>query len=646
MKIDLMTLSLILGLTHLILSAVLSILYKKDEILRGRGWWIAGIALLGGFSLFLFLERITNLGQIPEIARNILLISGSLALYWGSLQFFNIRGRKKYFFIFIPFYAVFIAFFYFLGLPNLSKALTFISVAALSGLNARLLTKQKSTGLQRMSIFLPITYILHALIFFGQGIILLIGPSLLPPETPEVIDQLIYFVVFIHSTFWTFGYVALLNQRIQKSSAEARNIYNLTINTIPDAVLITRMRDGKIIKVNQGFTKLSGYTLEDTIGKSTLDIDIWQDPSERQKYIILLTETGSVENMAFTFQRKNGRPLLGLVSGKTIDLEGETCILSVARDITSRKKMEEKLRENEEKYRFLTENSGDVIWHINRSFRVDYISTADETIRGFKREEVIGQPIWNIFKPEGVKLVRQKVEHHQEVEQVGNNMNVTRFEIEQRCKNGSWIWTEITAAPHYDEQGALIGYHGISRDISEKKQLLEKLHQQATIDELCQIPNRRHFINLAENELRRAKRYHHPLSLIAIDFDNLKQINDTYGHPAGDRALSVFSKIARALIRDVDFIGRLGGDEFLIMLPETEQQYAFRVAERIHQVLESSPIFFQGEHFKISISSGIASLVNWTDSFEDLLNRADQALYKAKENSGLKIATSEEPVTT
>jgi len=280
--------------------------------------------------------------------------------------------------------------------------------------------------------------------------------------------------------------------------------------------------------------------------------------------------------------------------------------------------------------------------HINRSFRVDYISNADETIRGFKREEVIGNPIWNIFKPEGIQLIRKKVEHHNEVEQVGNNNNITRFEIEQRCKDGSWIWTEITAAPHYDKRGNLIGYHGISRDISEKKQLLEKLHQQATIDELCQIPNRRHFMNLAERELRRAKRYHHPMSIVVIDFDNLKSINDTYGHLAGDRALSVFSKIVQTLIRDVDLVGRFGGDEFLIMLPETKKQHAYLVIERIYQVLDASPIFYQGEHFKIAISSGIASLTDWKDTLENLISRADSALYEAKKNGGSKIVVSEE----
>jgi len=154
-------------------------------------------------------------------------------------------------------------------------------------------------------------------------------------------------VVFIHSTLWTFGFVALLNQRLQKNSGEARDIFNLTINTIPDAVLITRLKDGKLFKINQGFTKLSGYTPDDIIGKSTLDINIWADPSERQKFVILLRQTGSVENMEFEFKRKNGRQLMGLVSARTVELDGESCVIAVARDITSRKKMEEKLRENE-----------------------------------------------------------------------------------------------------------------------------------------------------------------------------------------------------------------------------------------------------------------------------------------------------------
>jgi len=369
------------------------------------------------------------------------------------------------------------------------------------------------------------------------------------------------------------------------------------------------------------------------------DPNIWLDPTERQKFVILLTEDGSVENMEFKFRKKNGKPVNGLLSARTIELNNELHILTVVHDITVRKKMEEKLRENEQKFRFLTENSVDVIWHINKGYRIDYVSSADETIRGFKQEEVIGKPIWTFFKPEGVKLVREKIEHQHKNEQVGNNMDTTRFEIQQKCKDGSWIWTEICAAPHYDKKGNLIGYHGISRDITERKQLLDELYHQATIDDLTRIPNRRHFMYLAEKEMKTAKRYHHPISIIVIDFDNLKKINDTYGHLAGDRALSVFARIVQQIIREVDILGRFGGDEFLILLPETTDEQALRVMERINQILDSSPIFYQDESFSLSVSSGIASIENWTDTLEDLLNRADAALYEAKEDTQNGIST-------
>jgi diguanylate cyclase (GGDEF)-like protein len=215
-------------------------------------------------------------------------------------------------------------------------------------------------------------------------------------------------------------------------------------------------------------------------------------------------------------------------------------------------------------------------------------------------------------------------------------MMVSRFEIEQQCKDGSWIWTEIVAAPHYDNYGNLIGYHGISRDFTERKQLLDQLYKQATIDELTQVPNRRHFMNLAEIELRRAKRYHHPLSLVGIDFDSLKGINDTYGHMAGDRALSVFTKIVNQIIRDVDVLGRIGGDEFLLLLPETDAEGAALVMERIQDVLASSPVYIGKKSFNVSISAGIASIQDWSDTLDDLYNRADSALYTSKEKGGKK----------
>ncbi|MDY6872919.1 MAG: diguanylate cyclase, partial [Chloroflexota bacterium] len=490
------------------------------------------------------------------------------------------------------------------------------------------------------SNFISTTFAINAIFFLLFSLFWILQPGGQVPTELTTIEILSYVIIFISAVLWTFSFIYLMNQRLMKVTAASKEKYTLMFSTIPDAVLITRLNDGMILEVNPGFTKLTGFTQDETEGKTTADLNVWYDPTERARFVVLLTETGSIQDMEFQFRRKNGRPLLGLLSSQMIESKGEKHVLSVVRDNTARKKMEDKLRENEQKYRFLTENSGDVIWHINKSYRIDYISPADERIRGYRREEVIGTQIWSFFKPEGIELVRKKIAHHQESEQVGNNNQTTRFEIEQRCKDGGWIWTEIVAAPHYDKYGNLIGYHGLSRDITERKQLLDQLYHEATVDELTQVPNRRHFTNLAEIEFRRAKRYHHSLSLVVIDFDNLKYINDTYGHLAGDRALLVFSKIVKEIIRDVDILGRFGGDEFLLLLPETDAEHALLVMERIRNILASSPVYFGEKSFTISISAGIASLKEWTDTVEELLNRADSALYKTKRKGGDGASTS------
>jgi diguanylate cyclase (GGDEF)-like protein/PAS domain S-box-containing protein len=633
--------SLVFSLICFLEVIILFLHYRSDQTHRGFGWWTSAVFLIGLYFLTFFLPGFETLGVFQKnIIRNTALVASSLLIYISVLKFYDTNKTERNILFFIAAYVIISSFLYLIGNTLISGVFSALSIAVFFALTGRLLFQYKLNDIERFINFIAVTFLIASGFFLAYGFLKFVSPFALT-TIADSIEELSSFFIFVTVTLWTMGFIVLTNQRVKDITNEARGKYDLIFNTIPDAVLITRLKDGLFVEINEGFTNLSGYTWEDVKGKTTLDIDIWYDPTERQKFVILLTDTGSVENMEFKFRRKNGKPLIGLLSARTIELNKELHILTVVHDITSRKKMEEKLRENEQKYRFLAENSVDVIWHINNSFRIDYISPADETTRGYKREEVLGQPIWNFFKPEGVKLIREKIEHQRQKGTVSDNADITRFEVQQKCKDGTWIWTEICAAPHYNK-GELIGYHGISRDITEKKQLLDELYHQATIDDLTRIPNRRHFMYLAEKEMKSAKRYHHPISIVVIDFDNLKQINDTYGHFAGDRALSVFARIVQQIIREVDILGRFGGDEFLILLPETSQEQAFRVMERINQVLDSSPIFYQDESFSLSVSSGIASIENWTDTLEDLLKRADAALYEVKENAQNGISTNKE----
>ncbi len=634
------TLIFVFSLTIFLEVGILFIQLQKGKIYPGFLWWGSGIFIIGINFLAIATQHFFAFSFIYFILENLFLVTSSLLLFHGIVVFFRKMTRNKHFLMFIGLYLISTVIPYAFGNFIIPNAISAFCVATFSSLSALIVFKEATNIDKSFQRIIGFTFIVNAIFFLFETFAWLFYPTSVPLPLPSTVQVISYFVLFFTATLWTFGFVFLMNYRLNQETIEAKEKYNLMFETIPDAVLITRLSDGLFIEVNQGFTKLCGYTADEVRNKTTLDINMWFDPTERTRFIVLLTETNFIEDMEFQFRRKNGHPLLGLISSRLIRIHEEPHILSVVRDITSRKKMEEKLRENEQKYRFLTENSGDVIWHINRSLRIDYISPADENIRGFKREEVIGTQIWTMFKPEGVELVRNKISHHQEVEQIGNNSQTTRFEIEQKCKDGTWIWTEVVAAPHYDNYGNLIGYHGLSRDITERKQLVDQLYQQATIDELTQVPNRRHFMNLAEISLRRAKRYHHALSFIVIDLDDLKVINDTYGHLAGDRALSVFSKIIQEIIRDVDILGRFGGDEFLLLLPETDAEHALLVMDRIRNIMASSPIFYGEKSFRVTFSSGIACIGEWTDTLEDLLNRADEALYKVKEKGGDGASTS------
>ena len=133
------------------------------------------------------------------------------------------------------------------------------------------------------------------------------------------------------------------------------------------------------------------------------------------------------------------------------------------------------LCKSEEKFRIITENSSDIIWHMDSNFRTTYISPADERIRGFKTETVIGSYLWSILKPEGIELLKKANDERIILEKTGVKSVPVIYELEHICKDGNWIWVEATATPCYDENGEISGYHGVTRDISERKKTEEAL---------------------------------------------------------------------------------------------------------------------------------------------------------------------------
>jgi diguanylate cyclase (GGDEF)-like protein len=192
--------------------------------------------------------------------------------------------------------------------------------------------------------------------------------------------------------------------------------------------------------------------------------------------------------------------------------------------------------------------------------------------------------------------------------------------------------TLTSGVPIRDASGACIGFRGVDRDITERKQLEAELTRQAHLDYLTGLNNRRSFMERAEEEFRRSTRYGKMLSVGMIDVDDFKKINDQYGHKVGDAVLRFLAEVCSKTLREVDIVGRMGGEEFAVLMPETHREAALDVVERLRTALASAevPLESGAAPIRFTVSIGLATGRSADDGPEFLLNLADHALYRAK----------------
>ncbi len=190
--------------------------------------------------------------------------------------------------------------------------------------------------------------------------------------------------------------------------------------------------------------------------------------------------------------------------------------------------------------------------------------------------------------------------------------------------------------------GLGISYRRTRRYAAEHNLLVLELNRQAHTDYLTGVNNRRYFMARSEQELNRSIRYNNRLSLLMMDIDFFKQVNDTHGHKAGDHVLKILADVCRETLREVDIIGRIGGEEFAILLPETGKEKSIEVAERLRVALEKAkvPQEVGGVPIQFTVSIGVATLVSKDDNLDVLLSLADQALYEAKETGRNKVCVA------
>lgn len=207
-----------------------------------------------------------------------------------------------------------------------------------------------------------------------------------------------------------------------------------------------------------------------------------------------------------------------------------------------------------------------------------------------------------------------------------------RSQFQMKKSDGTLIWVDISGASiSYDRNLSL----WLVNDITKQKTLEEELQHKVNHDFLTGLNSRDSFMSHAQTELNRASRFNSPLSLLMLDIDFFKKVNDTYGHQVGDIALKCVASLAKSTLRDFDICARLGGEEFAVLLPETSKDHACEVAERLRATIENYKIALPngGLPISITVSIGVSSVISKDDNIDVLISKADKALYEAK-NAG------------
>lgn len=314
------------------------------------------------------------------------------------------------------------------------------------------------------------------------------------------------------------------------------------------------------------------------------------------------------------------------------------CVLVT--DITPIKEAEAKLRESEERYRMLAENSGDMVFQLDRELVLRYVSPGSCRLLGYDPSELVGVKAFGRTHPDDGTLA---VETARSV--LAGEVEALTLITRMRHRDGYWVWLENLARALRDpETGEVLGIVAVLRDVSERKAMEEKLAEahhrleiMATHDALTKLANRRSFDETFAVEYRRAQREGMPLALIMIDVDRFKTFNDRYGHPAGDECLrQVAQAISANIRRPGDLAARYGGEEFIVLLPNTHEAGAAEIAERIRLCVRELKLAHQSEaDGVVTVSAGVSALPSDgpRPEPETLLKDADRALYKAK-NAG------------
>lgn len=370
-----------------------------------------------------------------------------------------------------------------------------------------------------------------------------------------------------------------------------------------------------------------GFTAEDLLAAPALILErVDHRDSQRLAALLELPVGGRVAD-DLRWVTKDGTASWSRIALEAVERpDGSVALEGNAHDITALKLAERALTESEQRYRLLAENAWDVIWTMEVDGSISYVSPSVERVRGITPEEAMVQTLDQIHPPDSAAKVTEYFAQLYAAMADGSVPPPYRGEREYYRKDGSIMYGELDVIPQVGEDGTVIRILGVTRDVSDQRRYEAELNRLAVTDPLTGAWNRRHGEQIFNGDMEEARRYGPPLSLLMIDIDHFKDINDTHGHQVGDTVLIELTRRLSQNLRGSDTLVRWGGEEFVILTRHCPIEDALPLAEKIRGLVADNPFDGIGT---VTVSIGVSQLQP-SDDLTGWMDRADRAMYAAK----------------
>jgi diguanylate cyclase (GGDEF)-like protein/PAS domain S-box-containing protein len=449
----------------------------------------------------------------------------------------------------------------------------------------------------------------------------------------------VYFRSLFVVSLLVFGYVITRLVAKRRAAEEIARKQSAAIESSMDGIAIYD-RDDTYVYVNQAYAKLNGYdSPAEIIGKTYRLMYNEQERTRMDQFCVPALKKSGRWRGELIATRKNGNTYVQEASVTMLEDGGRICIV---RDISWRKRSEARLQRSERFLSTIFDSIRDPFCIFDRDYKIVRVNDAYAQMKNLHLKDLLGKKCYEVLH-NGTTVCDNCVVQKslQSADPCAKDKPVT-------LPNGDEVWFEIYTYPILDEDGKVSHVIEYTRDITDRKKfeedrrrMIEKLEYLSRTDSLTGLMNRRALTDSLAYELERAKRYGTELSLILCDIDNFKEINDTWGHDTGDRSLQIIAATLKTILRNADIVGRYGGDEFMLILPETSENGGEGLAGKLLSAARDTDLRSRdGQPIRLSMSIGVACVELGNDTMDSFIKRADDAMYASKQAGRNRVSTA------